>query len=37
MGSSIRAEGWSVWDAGTDVSKITYAEYKTKKFDGSLA
>ncbi|MBE7174233.1 MAG: hypothetical protein INR73_26900 [Williamsia sp.] len=37
MGPSIRPEGWSVWDAGTDVSKITYAEYKTKRFDGSLA
>lgn len=36
MGSSIRPEGWSVWDAGTDVTKITYAEYKTRKFDGSL-
>lgn len=37
MGSSVRPEGWSVWDAGTDVNKITYAEYKTKKFDGNLA
>lgn len=37
MGRSIRPEGWSVWDAGTDVTRIIYAEYKTKKFDSSLA
>lgn len=36
MGSSIQSVGWSTWDVGTDVTKITYAEYKSKKFDGSL-
>jgi pectin methylesterase-like acyl-CoA thioesterase len=36
MASSIRPEGWSTWDAGTNTSLITYAEYKTKKWDGSL-
>ena len=37
MSKSITAPGWSLWDAGTDVTLITYAEYKTKKFDGTLA
>ena len=36
MGTSVKTEGWSTWDSGTDVSLITYAEYKTKNFDGSL-
>lgn len=36
MGSSIKPEGWSVWDAGTNTSLITYAEYKTKKWNGAL-
>ncbi|WP_165958034.1 pectinesterase family protein [Segetibacter sp. 3557_3] len=36
MSSSIQPAGWSTWDAGTDVTKITYAEYKSRKFDGSL-
>lgn len=36
MGSSIKPEGWSAWDAGTNTSVITYAEYKTKKWDGTL-
>lgn len=36
MGSSIKPEGWSVWNAGTNTSVITYAEYKTKKWDGTL-
>jgi pectin methylesterase-like acyl-CoA thioesterase len=36
MSSSMQTAGWSTWDAGTDVTKITYAEYKTRKFDGSL-
>ena len=35
MGKSIRPEGWSTWDAGTNTSLITYAEYKTKNFDGT--
>jgi pectin methylesterase-like acyl-CoA thioesterase len=32
----IRPEGWSVWDAGTDVSLITYAEYQPRNFRGNL-
>lgn len=36
MGASIKPEGWSVWDAGTNTSFITYAEYKTKNYDGTL-
>jgi pectinesterase len=36
MSSSVRADGWSTWDAGTDTALITYAEYKTQKMDGSL-
>jgi pectin methylesterase-like acyl-CoA thioesterase len=32
----IQPAGWSTWDAGTDVSKITYAEYRSKKFDSTL-
>lgn len=36
MGASIKPEGWSAWDAGTNTSFITYAEYKTKNYDGTL-
>lgn len=36
MSASVRTDGWSTWDAGTDTSLITYAEYKTQKMDGSL-
>ena len=36
MGASIRPEGWSVWDAGTNTSLITYAEYRSRNFDSSL-
>lgn len=36
MSNSVNPLGWSVWDAGTNTSVITYAEYKSKKFDGSL-
>jgi pectin methylesterase-like acyl-CoA thioesterase len=36
MSSSVRPEGWSIWDAGTNTSVIYYGEYKTKKFDGTL-
>ena len=35
MGSSINASGWSTWDAGTNTSFITYAEYNSKKYDGT--
>lgn len=35
MGSSIRPEGWSVWNEGTNTDLITYAEYGSLRFDGS--
>jgi len=36
MSSNISPLGWSTWgEKGTDVKVITYAEYRTKKFDGS--
>ncbi|MFT3845991.1 MAG: pectinesterase family protein [Lacibacter sp.] len=35
MGSSIKPEGWSTWDAGTNTSYITYAEYNTRNHDGT--
>ena len=36
MGSSIKPEGWSIWDAGTNTSFITYAEYNTKNYDATV-
>ena len=36
MSSSISPKGWSVWDATTDTNVITYAEFRSIKFDGSL-
>jgi pectinesterase len=33
----VKSEGWSVWDTGTNTSLITYAEYKSKGFNGALA
>lgn len=36
MSSSVNPLGWSTWDAGTNTNVITYAEYQSKKFDGSL-
>lgn len=36
MGASIKPEGWSTWDAGTNTSFITYAEYNTKNYDGTV-
>ena len=36
MGSTISPIGWTTWDAGTDTSVITDAEYKSKRFNGSL-
>lgn len=35
MGSTIKPEGWSTWDAGTNTDYITYAEYNSKEYDGS--
>lgn len=37
MGTTIKPEGWSVWDAGTNTSFITYVEYNTMNYDGSPA
>ena len=36
MSNSIQPTGWSVWDAGTNTSTITYAEFRSRKFDSSL-
>ncbi|MES2647036.1 MAG: pectinesterase family protein [Bacteroidota bacterium] len=35
MGQSIKPEGWSVWNSGTNTSFINYAEYKSVSFDGA--
>jgi hypothetical protein len=35
MSTSIRPEGWSVWDAGTQTDIITYAEYVSTYFNGT--
>ena len=35
MGSSVRPEGWSLWNEGTDTTVITYAEYRSKRFDAT--
>jgi len=32
----IKPEGWSSWDAGTNTSVITYAEYKSRDVNGNL-
>ncbi|WP_324672744.1 pectinesterase family protein [Hymenobacter sp. GOD-10R] len=34
--NQILPAGWVTWDAGTDVTKITYAEYQTRYFNGKL-
>lgn len=36
MGKTVSPVRWQVWSAGTDTSLITYAEYKTKYFNGTL-
>ena len=36
MGSTIRPDGWSIWDAGTNTSFTTYGEYNSKNYDGTL-
>jgi pectin methylesterase-like acyl-CoA thioesterase len=36
MSSSIKPQGWDVWNASTNTSLITYAEYRSRKFDSSL-
>ena len=35
MSSAIKPQGWDVWNAQTVTSLIYYAEYKSKKFDGT--
>ena len=32
----LQPTGWSVWDAGTNTSVITYAEYQNRYFNGNL-
>lgn len=32
--NEIQPTGWATWDAGTDVTKITNAEFRTTYFDG---
>jgi pectin methylesterase-like acyl-CoA thioesterase len=34
--NEIQPAGWVIWDAGTDVTKITNAEFRTTYFDGHL-
>ena len=36
MSSSINPLGWTKWDATTDTTVITYAEFKSKNLDGTL-
>ena len=35
MSSSIKAQGWDVWNTSTNTALITYAEYNSTKFDGT--
>ncbi len=35
MGSTVKPEGWSAWDAGTNTSYITYGEYNSRNYDGT--
>ncbi len=35
MSSVVKPEGWATWDAGTDVSKVIYAEYNSMDMNGS--
>ncbi len=36
MTNNINPDGWAVWNAGTNTSLITYAEYKSKRYNGTL-
>ena len=36
MGTTVKPERWQVWSANTDTAIITYAEYKTRYFNGNL-
>jgi pectin methylesterase-like acyl-CoA thioesterase len=33
----VKPEGWATWDTGTNTDLITYAEYKSKKYNGTAA
>jgi pectinesterase len=35
MSSSVKAQGWDVWNTSTNTALITYAEYNSIKFDGT--
>lgn len=35
MGSTVKPEGWSAWDAGTNTSYITYGEYNSRNYNGT--
>lgn len=35
MSNVVKPEGWSIWDAGTDVGKIIYAEYNSMDMAGN--
>lgn len=35
MSNVVKPEGWAIWDAGTDVSKVIYAEYGSMDMSGS--
>jgi len=36
MGTTVKPERWQVWTSETNTSLITYAEYKTRYFNGAL-
>jgi pectinesterase len=36
MSSSIKPQGWDVWNVSTNTALITYGEYRSRKFDSSL-
>lgn len=36
MGTTVKPERWQVWTSETNTSLITYAEYKTRYFNGGL-
>lgn len=36
MSSSVKPQGWDVWNTSTNTALITYGEYRSRKFDSSL-
>jgi hypothetical protein len=36
MGTTVKPERWQVWSSGTNTALVTYAEYKTRYFNGGL-